>query len=265
MLGEPNDNGVRSADLGLAALANVVVFGLAAWVMTQRHDALPTPPPEVVAINVVSAGAAPATAKGGPGPARSPRPRKATDSAKTTPDPNHVPEPDAVSPTSTSLRAASRASAAPEAPATDLQGDDDTDRATPDAPPAANAADGAGAGAGEVGSGSAGHGPMYDRAIGFYRARLVSWFSTRFRVRGSGLSKAELQRHRVTAEIDVAPDLSVTSYRIVASDHPTFEAAARKTLEAALDQRLPPPPSAFPGAVQSRITVVFTCSDQTCD
>jgi hypothetical protein len=113
--------------------------------------------------------------------------------------------------------------------------------------------------------GSEGTDPLLERAIAFYRARLVAWFSARFRVTGSGLSPAQLAKYRVRVHIDLGEDLRIVDYQILSSDHPDFEAAARSMLEKMRGMKLPPPPENYPSAVQQQLTVTFTCAEDTCD
>ena len=107
--------------------------------------------------------------------------------------------------------------------------------------------------------------PLKARAVDLYRAKIAGWFSSRFRVSGSGLSKEELLKRRVAATVDVGADRSVTGYSIVPSGNPAFDAAARAVLEGSKGQSLPPPPENYPDVVQSRINVTFVCRENRCD
>jgi outer membrane biosynthesis protein TonB len=122
-----------------------------------------------------------------------------------------------------------------------------------------------GATEGEAEGGGSGTDPLLERAIAFYRARLVAWFSARFRVTGSGLSPAQLAKYRVRVQIDLGEDLRIVDYQILSSDHPAFDKAARSMLEKMRGEKLPPPPENYPGAVQHQLTVTFTCAEDTCD
>lgn len=120
-------------------------------------------------------------------------------------------------------------------------------------------------GATEGQGGGDGTDPLLERAIAFYRARLVAWFSSRFRVTGSGLSSAQLAKYRVRVHIEVGEDLRIVDFEILSSDHPDFEAAARSMLEKLRGAKLPAPPENYPGAVQRQLTVTFTCAPDSCD
>jgi hypothetical protein len=107
--------------------------------------------------------------------------------------------------------------------------------------------------------------PLKARAVDLYRAKIAGWFSSRFRVSGSGLPKEELARYRVSAVVDVGADRTVTGYTLTPCGNAAFDAAAKATLEASRGQSLPPPPENYPDVVQSRINVTFVCRGNRCD
>ena len=107
--------------------------------------------------------------------------------------------------------------------------------------------------------------PLKARAVDLYRAKIAGWFSSRFRVSGSGLPQAELVKYRVSASVDVGPDRAVRGYSLVPSGNAAFDAAARSALESSKGQSLPPPPENYPDVVQSRINVTFVCREKRCD
>lgn len=107
--------------------------------------------------------------------------------------------------------------------------------------------------------------PLKARAVDLYRARIVAWFSGRFRVTGSGLSPEELVKHRVSATVEIGPDRAVTGFSISASGSGVFDAAARAALEGAKGHALPPPPDNYPDIVQSKIHLTFVCKEHRCD
>lgn len=107
--------------------------------------------------------------------------------------------------------------------------------------------------------------PLKARAVDLYRARIVAWFSGRFKVSGSGLSADELVKYRVGATVDIGSDRAVTGYSITPSGNGTFDAAARAALDSAKGQSLPPPPENYPDIVQSRIHLTFVCKEHRCD
>lgn len=107
--------------------------------------------------------------------------------------------------------------------------------------------------------------PLKARAVDLYRARIVAWFSGRFRVTGSGLPPEELVKPRVGATVSIGPDRAVTGYSLRPSGNATFDAAARAALESAKGQALPPPPENYPDIVQSQIQLTFVCKEHRCD
>jgi hypothetical protein len=107
--------------------------------------------------------------------------------------------------------------------------------------------------------------PLKARAVDLYRAKIAAWFSSRFRVSGSGLSKTELVKYRVSATVSLGADHTVGGFTLVPSGSAAFDAAARATLEGAKGQALPPPPENYPDVAQSQINVTFVCRENRCD
>ena len=107
--------------------------------------------------------------------------------------------------------------------------------------------------------------PLKARAVDLYRAKIAAWFSSRFRVSGSGLPKEELTKVRVGAEVSIAADHTVLGYTLAPSGNAAFDAAARATLEGAKGQQIPPPPENYPDVAQHQIHVTFVCRENRCD
>lgn len=107
--------------------------------------------------------------------------------------------------------------------------------------------------------------PLKARAVDLYRARIVGWFSGRFRVTGSGLSAEDLLKYRVGATVDIGADRTVGGYVLTPSGNASFDAAAKAALDGAKGQSLPPPPDNYPDIVQSRIHLTFVCKEHRCD
>jgi hypothetical protein len=106
--------------------------------------------------------------------------------------------------------------------------------------------------------------PLKARAVDLYLARVRSWFSSRFRVSGSGLPKEELTKYKPRATI-VLSGGKMVSYSLSESGNAAFDAAARATLEGARGQSLPPPPENYPDFGDKSIAVTFVCTERTCD
>lgn len=107
--------------------------------------------------------------------------------------------------------------------------------------------------------------PLKARAVDLYRARIIGWFSRRFRVSGSGLSAEELAKYKVAATVELSSDRMVVGYSIVPSGSSTFDAAARAALDSAKGAALPPPPENYPDVVQRHISLTFVCKEDRCD
>ena len=107
--------------------------------------------------------------------------------------------------------------------------------------------------------------PLKARAVDLYRARIVAWFSGRFRVSGSGLSAEDLLKYKVGATVEIGADRTVSGYTLSPSGNAAFDAAAKSALDGAKGQSLPPPPDNYPDIVQSRIRLTFVCKEHRCD
>lgn len=107
--------------------------------------------------------------------------------------------------------------------------------------------------------------PLKARVVDLYRARVIGWFSSRFRVRGTGLSRAELAALRAPASVEVSSDLRVVGYTLGASGNAAFDAAARAALESSKGDRIPPPPEQYPDVLRGRISLSFVCTEDRCN
>lgn len=107
--------------------------------------------------------------------------------------------------------------------------------------------------------------PLKARALDVYRSRLIAWFSSRFRVSGSGLPQSTLTKLSVGATVQIAGGRTVGGYTMTSSGNAAFDAAARAALESAKGQTLPPPPENYPDLAQAQIQVTFTCKEGQCD
>jgi hypothetical protein len=100
------------------------------------------------------------------------------------------------------------------------------------------------------------------RAIGIYRLEMVSWFMSKFEIRGK-LPFDILRNLRAVAAITISPDHTVTGYRLaVESGNAIFDEQVRATLGrlAASGAPLPPPPPLYPELLGSTLSVSFKCT-----
>lgn len=107
--------------------------------------------------------------------------------------------------------------------------------------------------------------PLKARAVDLYRQRIIAWFSSRFRVAGSGLSQDELTKLRASASVELSADRHVKGYTLRSSGNPAFDAAARQTLDGAKGDAIPPPPENYPDTLQGSIQLTFVCRENRCD
>lgn len=107
--------------------------------------------------------------------------------------------------------------------------------------------------------------PLKARAVDQYRARVSGFFSSRFRVSGSGLPEEQLTSIRVSGSVTLS-GLTVTGFSINPSGNPTFDAAATSALQSTVGSSIPPPPENYPDmGVGSSFSVSFYCGKGRCD
>lgn len=106
--------------------------------------------------------------------------------------------------------------------------------------------------------------PLKARAVDLYLARIAGWFSSRYRVSGSGLPPEELMKYKPRAVIVLSGGRMV-SYTLTPSGNAASDAAARATLEGARGQSLPPPPENYPNLGEKHVSVTFVCRENLCD
>jgi hypothetical protein len=107
--------------------------------------------------------------------------------------------------------------------------------------------------------------PLVAHALRLYRQRLTDWLSQRFRVSGSGLSKAQLASSRVRATLHVDEGRRVVGFQMTGSGNRAFDDASRLALESVRGLELPPPPSRYPGPVQRDVNITFVCREDVCN
>jgi hypothetical protein len=100
------------------------------------------------------------------------------------------------------------------------------------------------------------------RAINLYRLELVSWFMSKFEIRGK-LPFDTLKNLRAVATVSVSTDHTVTGYRLaVESENAVFDEQVRSTLTKIRESGapLPPPPPLYPELLGSSLSVSFKCT-----
>jgi len=106
---------------------------------------------------------------------------------------------------------------------------------------------------------------LAELAISSYRGNLTRWISARFEVHGTGLSQSVLVGLRGKARIMLDGGRTIVDYEYSPTGNEPFDAAAVSTLEGLRGEAVPPPPEAYPGALQQVISVTFVCKASTCD
>jgi hypothetical protein len=103
------------------------------------------------------------------------------------------------------------------------------------------------------------------RALAMYRSELVTWFMSRFEIRGK-IPFQTLKRLQAHVTVTVTPERMIGSYDFeTSSGNATFDAEVR----AALDRievsgaAIPAPPPLYPHALGSSLSIRFACTVQS--
>jgi hypothetical protein len=135
------------------------------------------------------------------------------------------------------------------------------------APPQAGVSPAEAAGPGDPGGvpGGTETDPLKARAADVYGSRIIAWFSSRFRVRGSNLSQSQLAALQAPATVQLSADRRVLGYTLAPSGNAVFDAAARAVLESTRGEQIPPPPENYPEMAPAQIALTFVCKEGRCD
>ena len=104
--------------------------------------------------------------------------------------------------------------------------------------------------------------PLKAHAASLYRAKLDSWFSAHFAIRGK-IPFDQLEKLRATVRVDVSPSRTVAAYAISRfSGNATFDEILRGTLASLQSSgaELPPPPPMYPDILGTSLSLSFACT-----
>lgn len=106
--------------------------------------------------------------------------------------------------------------------------------------------------------------PLKAHAVALYRGQLVSWFLSRFSIRGK-IPFETLKTLHAAAMVTLNPDRTVGGYSlVVASGNATFDREVRDTLSSIQSggETLPAPPPMYPNILGRTLPVTFRCTVQ---
>jgi hypothetical protein len=107
--------------------------------------------------------------------------------------------------------------------------------------------------------------PLKARAVSLYRAKIISWFSVRFRVPVGQIDCATLQALSAGVSANIGSDRTVTGYSISRpSGNSIFDERVKAVMEATIGQELPPPPQNYPDILDSTVFPTFLGKGQEC-
>lgn len=100
--------------------------------------------------------------------------------------------------------------------------------------------------------------PLKARAVDQYRAKLMAWFSARFKAPEDQIPCEELNKLRASVSVQVGGDRSVGGFSITKpSGNAIFDAKVDSTMRSLAGQILPPPPPLYPDILESTLYPVL--------
>ena len=103
--------------------------------------------------------------------------------------------------------------------------------------------------------------PLKARAVSAYRAKIISWFVSRFHAPTGEIPCEELKKLKASVQVQIGADRSVGAYTVTKpSGNSVFDAKVRSTLDGVRGEELPPPPPLYPDILST--TELFTFSGQ---
>jgi hypothetical protein len=105
-------------------------------------------------------------------------------------------------------------------------------------------------------------GALRARALDMYRSELVTWFMSRFEIRGK-IPFDTLKGLQAVVSVRVMPTHQIGGYDLAEpSGNAVFDAEVRGALERieASGATIPPPPPLYPNALGSSLSIRFACS-----
>ena len=101
--------------------------------------------------------------------------------------------------------------------------------------------------------------PLKARAVSAYRAKIISWFVSRFHAPVGEIPCEELKKLRASVQVQIGGDRSVGAYTVTKpSGNSIFDSKVRSTLDGVRGEELPPPPPLYPDILSTTESFVFT-------
>ena len=101
--------------------------------------------------------------------------------------------------------------------------------------------------------------PLKARAVSAYRAKIISWFVSRFHAPTGEIPCEELKKLKASVQVQIGADRSVGAYTVTKpSGNSVFDAKVRSTLDGVRGEELPPPPPLYPDILSTTESFVFT-------
>lgn len=108
--------------------------------------------------------------------------------------------------------------------------------------------------------------PLKARAVSAYRAKIISWFVSRFHAPVGEIPCEELKSLRASVQVQIGADRSVGAYTVLKpSGNGVFDAKVRATLDGVRGEELPPPPPLYPDILSTSELFTFSGQGAKCD
>jgi hypothetical protein len=103
------------------------------------------------------------------------------------------------------------------------------------------------------------------RAVSAYRAKIISWFVSRFHA-PTEIPCEELKKLRASVQVQIGGDRSVGPYTLTKpSGNSVFDAKVRATLDGVRGEELPPPPPLYPDILSTAELFTFSGQGAKCE
>ena len=107
--------------------------------------------------------------------------------------------------------------------------------------------------------------PLKARAVSAYRAKIISWFVSRFHA-PTEIPCEELKKLKASVQVQIGGDRSVGAYTLTKpSGNSVFDAKVRATLDGVRGEELPPPPPLYPDILSTAELFTFSGQGAKCE
>ncbi len=108
--------------------------------------------------------------------------------------------------------------------------------------------------------------PLKARAVSAYRAKIISWFVSRFHAPVGEVPCEELKTLKASVHVQIGANRSVGAFTVTRpSGNSVFDAKVRSTLDGVRGEELPPPPPLYPDILSTSELFTFSGQGAKCE